>query len=250
MKLEYVWPLLFYELKPIPYLYFAITPFHHCAIALFYRFPIQSLLFTLISLICTPISLPTWVSARGTAWCLGRGGAVRGGFPCVARRRLWPCPWCYPGVQFNLLSRSPIPDTSPVPVPAGDWGADLHGSSVNRTSQRQYRCVRLPSPVLVKGVIAFSLPWIDSVERFRLGLLSLAFRPLKEQTAKNVSVGCYGAYHDCLSWYFPTWPGVLSLDHTCTCPRQRLLVWHQWWHRLDYPINLISSRPPSFPIKS
>ena len=60
-----------------------------------------------------------------------------GGVPGVARRILQSCPWSYPGVQFNLLSQSPIPDPSLVPVPAGDWGAELRGLSVSRTLQRR-----------------------------------------------------------------------------------------------------------------
>ena len=56
--------------------------------------------------------------ARYCTWCAGGG-------PCVARRRLQPCKWCYLGVQFNLLDQSPIPGPSPVTVPAGDWGAEL-----------------------------------------------------------------------------------------------------------------------------
>ena len=79
------------------------------------------------------------------------------GGPCVARRRLQPRTWCYPGVQFNLLSRSPILGPSVAPVPAGDWGAELCGSSMSRTSQRRSRCVRLTTPVLAKGVLPFSL---------------------------------------------------------------------------------------------
>ena len=66
------------------------------------------------------------------AWC-----AVGGGRPCVARRHLKPHMWCYPGVQFNLPDRSPIPGPSLDPVTAGDWGADLRGSYVSRTLQRQ-----------------------------------------------------------------------------------------------------------------
>ena len=54
-----------------------------------------------------------------------------GGVPCVARRRLKPCMWCYPSVQFNLLVRSPIPGPSPAPIPTGDWGAELCVSSVS-----------------------------------------------------------------------------------------------------------------------
>ena len=80
---------------------------------------------------------------------------VRGGGPCVAMMRIQPCTWCYQGVQFNLLSWSLIPGPRPAPVPAGDWGADLCGSSVSRTSQHWLRCARLPTPYLQKGYFSF-----------------------------------------------------------------------------------------------
>ena len=66
-------------------------------------------------------------------WCAVGGGEG----PCVDRRRLQPCMWCYLCVYFNLLVRSPIPGPSPAPVPTGDWGAEIRGSSVCRTSQRR-----------------------------------------------------------------------------------------------------------------
>ena len=73
-----------------------------------------------------PVSRP--IVPRGVL-----GGAGWGG-PCLARRRLRPRTWCYPGVQFNLVSQSRIPCPSMAPVTEGDWGAELHGSSVSRTS--------------------------------------------------------------------------------------------------------------------
>ena len=115
---------------------------------------------------------------------------------------------------------------------------------MSRTSQRQLRYVRLPTPVLAKGVFNFYMPWLESIYRERIGLLSLELRPLKEQTAKHVSVGRDSAYRACLSWYFPTWPGVMSLAHTCIYPRHHLQYWRQWWHRIDDPINHKLSRPP------
>ena len=142
-----------------------------------------------------------------------------GGGPCVARRRLRPLTWCYPGVHFNVIYWYPIPGPILASVPAGDWRYDLHGSSVSRTLQRRLQCVHLPTPVLAKGVLSFSLPWLASIEKKILGLPSLAFRPIKEKTAKNASIGCDSAYRDFLSWSFPTWPGVMSLASTFTCPR-------------------------------
>ena len=90
---------------------------------------------------------------RYHTWCVMVGGG-----PCVERRRLQTCTWCYPSVQFNLSDQSPIPGPSPAPVPAGYWGAELRGSSMIRTPQRRLRCIRLPTPVLEKGVLPFSLP--------------------------------------------------------------------------------------------
>ena len=86
------------------------------------------------------------------AWCAVGGG---GGGPCVARSHIQPCKWWYPGVQFILPSRSSIMGPSLAPVPAGDWGAELHRSSVSRTLQRRLGCVRLPTPVLSKGFFPF-----------------------------------------------------------------------------------------------
>ena len=107
-----------------------------------------------------------------------------GGVTCVTRKCLQPRTWCYPGKQFNLLDRSPIPGTNPDPVPAGDWGADLRGSSVSGTLKRQLRCICLTTPVLAKGVLPFYLPQTESIERARLGLTSLLFHPLKEKRRK------------------------------------------------------------------
>ena len=112
---------------------------------------------------------------------VGAGGA---GVHWVACRH--PCPrTCFqPGVQFNLPTRFPIPDPSPSPVPAGDWEADLRGSSINRNSQQQLKFNRLSTPVLEKGVIPFSLPLLNSIDRARLGLPSLAFCPLRGKWRK------------------------------------------------------------------
>ena len=66
--------------------------------------------------------------------------------------------WFYPGVQFNLPARFLIPVPSPALVLAGDWEVELRRSSVSTTSWQRLRCVRLPTPVLVKGVLPFSLP--------------------------------------------------------------------------------------------
>ena len=91
--------------------------------------------------------------ARYYAWCAMGGG--KGRVPCVAMMRLQLLTWCYPGVQFNLPARFLILGPSPAPVPAGDWEAEIRRSSLSRTSQRQLRCVCLPTLVLAKGVIPF-----------------------------------------------------------------------------------------------
>ena len=119
-----------------------------------------------------------------------------GGVPWVAWRRLQPRTWFYPGVRFNLPIRFLIPDTNPDPVPAGDWGAELRGSFVNSTSQRQLQFVRLHNPVLAKGVLPFSPPLLNSIARARPGIAYLGFCPLKKQTAKNISLGRDSAYRD------------------------------------------------------
>ena len=62
------------------------------------------------------------------------------------------------GVQFNLPTRLPIPDPSPAPVTTGDWGAKIRGSFVNRTSQQRLRLYCLPTTVIAKGDLPFSLP--------------------------------------------------------------------------------------------
>ena len=121
----------------------------------FYRFPIQYLLFTPNP--CFYANIPCYLGfySRYRAWC--NGGRERG-VPCVDRRRLQPLQWCYPVVQFNLPSRSPILDPSPAPVPVGDWEAELRGSSVSRTSQQRLQCAHFPIPVLAKGFLPFFLP--------------------------------------------------------------------------------------------
>ena len=98
----------------------------------FFRFSVQSLLFMPKFLVFTPMPNATWGSTCGTAHDALGGGKG----PCEVRRRLKPHTWFYPGVQFNLQARSPIPGPSPVPVPVGELGAKLCKSSVSRTSQR------------------------------------------------------------------------------------------------------------------
>ena len=174
-----------------------ISLFHHYNISPSTILPLRHC--TILPLSC-PIpdfyaNIPCYLGLymRYRAWCVGGGGGT-----CVASSSLQPRTWCYLGVQFNLLAQSPIPGACPAPIPTGDWGSKLRGSSVIRTLQRRLRCVRLPTPVLVKGVIPFSLPQLDSIERARLGLASLAFCPLKEQTAKIISVGRFSVYRACL----------------------------------------------------
>ena len=125
----------------------------------------------------------TLSTTRGARW----GGVEEGGLYGVMRR-LQPHTWCYPGVQFNLPAWSSIPGPSLAPFPVGDLGAELCGSSVSRTSQQWLRCFRSPTPVIEKGVLPFSMPWIDSIERARLGIYSLEFCPPKEKRRKMVQL--------------------------------------------------------------
>ena len=88
---------------------------------------------------------------------------------------------------------------------------------------------RLSVPVRATGICLFLLPWFDSIAQVQPGLTFLLYHPLKEQTVKNVSVGCYSAYRACPYWWFPTKSVALSLVHTCMYPLQHLQVWRQLW---------------------
>ena len=116
---------------------------------------------------------------------VSNGGSVN----WVAWRRPWPRTCFQLGVQFNLPTRFPIPDPSPAPVPVVDWGAKLLGSFVNMTLQRRFQFDCSPVPVLSKGILSLYLLRLDSIARVRPGLPFLAVRSLREQTAKNVSLG-------------------------------------------------------------
>ena len=188
-----------------------------------------------------PKSCATLVSTCGTAH-----GARWGGGAWATCRRPWPHTCLKTGVQFSLPTRFLIPDPSPAPVPAGYWGAELRGSFVNRTPPRRLRFNRLQTPVLAKGVFTLYLPWLDSIERVRPGIPSLALRPLRAQTAKNVSIGRESAYRDCPFWLFTTWPGTLSLVHTSMNPHHHHQVWRQWWPQIDDTIKLKPPHPPAF----
>ena len=61
--------------------------------------------------------LPRILSAVPRVVCSGGGGG-----PCVDRRRLRPCTWFYPGVQFNLLFQSQfrVPDRLPFSKGTGE----------------------------------------------------------------------------------------------------------------------------------
>ena len=115
----------------------------------------------------------------------------------VAWRRPWPHMCFKPSVQFNLPTWFLIPDPSLAPIPAGDWGAEIFGSFVNMILYRWLQLFCVHPPVIAKGVLTFSLPWLHSIVRVQPGLPSLVFRPLREKTTKNVSIGCDSAYHAC-----------------------------------------------------
>ena len=68
--------------------------------------------------LCLNTMLP-WFLRAVTHVVHDGGGAGRGGFPWLDRRRPEPCTCFYPGVQFNLPDQFPILDTSPYPITAG-----------------------------------------------------------------------------------------------------------------------------------
>ena len=111
------------------------------------------------------------------------------GVPWLAWRSSWPCTHFHAGVRFNPPTRFLIPDPSLAPFPTRDWGVKLRGSSVIRILWLRLQLDHLITPVLAKIVCPFFLPWMNSIMRVRPGLPSLALCPLKEQTAKIVSVG-------------------------------------------------------------
>ena len=126
--------------------------------------------------------IPWFLLAVPCTVCNGGGG---GGVPWLVWRHTWPRTCFWSGVQFNLPTWFLILDPSPAPVTTGDWGAELCGSFVSRTSQRRLRFGILPTPVLAKGIVLFSLPWINPILIVQSGLSSLVFRPLREQRAEN-----------------------------------------------------------------
>ena len=117
---------------------------------------------------------------------------------------------------------------------------------MSMTSRRRLLFNLLPTPVLVKGVLPFSLLWLGSVARVRPELTSLDLRPLREQTTLNSSVGCNCAYCACLFLLFPTRLGELTMVTNFMITRQSHQVWRQLWCRLDNAINLRPSRPHVF----
>ena len=125
-------------------------------VSCFTGFPPKTCFYAKISAFYANIPCYLGFYTRYRAWCAG-GGFGAGG-PCVDRRCMQLHTWCYLGGQFNLPARSRILDPIPDPVPAGDCGADHRGSSVSRTLHRRLRCVRLPTPILAKRILPFSLP--------------------------------------------------------------------------------------------
>ena len=107
-----------------------ISPLHHCTILLV-SCPIPDF-YTKIPDFYANILCYLGFYTRYCTWCVGGGEGS-----CVSRSLLQPHTWCYPGVQYNLISWYPIPGPGLVPVPAGDWGTKLRGSSVSRTSQQR-----------------------------------------------------------------------------------------------------------------
>ena len=118
----------------------------------FSRFPVQSLIFALISLLYTPKSCATFFSTCSTARSARVGGGGMGGVQAYLDLYAFKS-----GERFNLPIRLPIPVTSPDPFPIGYWGSELRGLFVSRTS-RQLWFNYLPTPVLATEVWPFSLP--------------------------------------------------------------------------------------------
>ena len=72
------------------------------------------------------------------AQCASGLGGGWGGIPWVAWRHSCPHTCFYAGMRFNLPNRFQIPDPSPAPFPTGDWGVELRGSYMSRTSQLRF----------------------------------------------------------------------------------------------------------------
>ena len=63
-----------------------------------------------------------------------------------------------PFYQFPVQSQLFTPKSLLfTPISRANWGSTLCKPFVIRTSQWQQRCVRLPTPLLAKGVLPFSL---------------------------------------------------------------------------------------------
>ena len=123
-----------------------------------YRFPVWSLIFARISLICTPKSLATiFPCVVPRAWCTygGWGGVLGwcGGVPGLLHifTRAW-------NLTHQPDSRFQILDPNPAPFTTGDWRVELRGWYVSRILRPWFWFDHLPAPVLAKGICPFSLP--------------------------------------------------------------------------------------------
>ena len=119
---------------------------------------------------------------------LGLLFATGGGVPWVAWRHPWTRAYFYLGVQFNVPTWFLITDLNLAPVPTGDWRSELCGSFTGRILQRRLRFFYLIAPVLAKGFLPLSIPWIESIESAWPGLPYLSLYPLREQTTIFIRV--------------------------------------------------------------
>ena len=103
-------------------------------------------------------------------WADGVGG---GAVAWVAWSCSWLCAKIYASARFNVPTRCSIPGPSPAPCPAGECGVKFRVSYVSMISQPRFWFDRFFTPICVKWVHIFSLPWFDSVARLRPGLTSL-----------------------------------------------------------------------------
>ena len=106
---------------------------------------VWSLIYLLISLICTPkyfLCLPQFVfSIRGLLEHV-RGVKIRGGggvgVTQVPKKGLRMCKRYYYGAQFIVPTWSPMMGPSPAPDSTGEWGVDLYGSFMSMTLRPQF----------------------------------------------------------------------------------------------------------------
>ena len=141
--------------------------YFHLPFWLVFHFPfsVRSLIYTLIYLLFTLISLtttpPVWYHMRGTwmGWGLGWGGVGSH----MVWRIYWICTRIYARKWCNVPTRFPIPDSGSqlYPFTARDWWVQLRRSYVSTILEPRLRFDRLSHPLRAKRVRPFYLPWFD-----------------------------------------------------------------------------------------